>query len=98
MYQEFRSAEAEVILVTPGSPDRAAGYARLVGFPGPVLADSRRDMYRRYGLDRMAGGLVQRSEVFVIDQMGVVCFAQGHGLPFSLPDVSEVLKAARATS
>lgn len=94
-YEEFQKAGAEVLVVTPGDTQRAKAYASALALPFPVLADADREVYRLYGLDRMVLGLMQRSEIFVIDRSGVIRFAQGHGLPTKVPDADEVLQVVK---
>ena len=96
LYEEFQKAGAEVLLVTPGDAQRAKAYAGSLTLPFPVLADAGREVYRLYGLDRMALGLIQRSEILVINRDGVIRFAQGHGLPTTVPDAVEVLEAVKS--
>lgn len=96
LYQEFKKAGAEVLLVTPGNTQRAKAYAASLGLPFTVLADAGREIYRLYGLDRMALGLIQRSEIFVINPDGIIRIAQGHGLPTAVPDADEVLEAVKS--
>ncbi|MCH7705861.1 MAG: redoxin domain-containing protein [Chloroflexi bacterium] len=96
LYEEFKKASAEVLLVTPGDTQKAKAYAGSLGLPFTVLADASREIYRLYGLDRMALGLIQRSEIFVVNRDGVIRFAQGHGLPTAVPDANEVLEAVKS--
>lgn len=95
LYEEFQKAGAEVLLVTPGDAQRVKAYANSLRLPFPVLADAGREIYRLYGLDKMTLGLMQRSEIFVIDRDGVILFAQGHGLPTGVPDADEVLEVVK---
>lgn len=60
-----------------------------------MVPDDKKNVYKKYGLDRTWLGIVQKSEMFVIDEAGVVAFAQGHGSPWALPSVDEVLEVVK---
>jgi len=40
-------------------------------------------------------GAMQKSEVFIVDENSEVVFAQGHGSPLRLPEVTEVLDVVK---
>ncbi len=95
MLDDFHAAGSEVLIVIPEDVEKSERYANAMGFSGVVIPDKKRDIYRQYGLDRSWFGMIQKSEMFVIDGFGKIRFAQGHGLPFSLPSVTEVLDVVK---
>ncbi|MBN4064837.1 redoxin domain-containing protein [Dehalococcoides mccartyi] len=95
MLDDFRAAGSEVLIIAPGEVKQSEKYANAMGFNGVVIPDKKKDIYRKYGLNRSWLGMVQKSEMFVIDGAGKIRFSQGHGLPWSLPSVSEVLDVVK---
>jgi peroxiredoxin len=67
-----------------------------MGFISKVIPDKSKEIYRQYGLDTSLLGTMQKSEVFVIDALGEIAFAQGHGSPLRLPKVSDVFDVVKS--
>ena len=88
---KFRAEDAEILIVVPEKREKALKYASAMGFSGFVVPDDEKKIYHRYGLDTSFMGAMQKSEVFVIDALGELAFAQGHGSPLRLPRGTEVL-------
>jgi len=93
---KFRSEDAEILVVVPEDRERASQYATAMGFEGFVVPDNEKKIYHLYGLDTSFMGVMQKSEVFVIDAAGQIAFAQGHGSPLRLPKVNEVLDVVKS--
>jgi peroxiredoxin len=72
-YQDFQSANTQVIVILGDDIDRARKYSNEMKLPFPVLADPERQVYHRYGLHK-AFVLIQRSAAVIIDQEGVIQF------------------------
>ena len=93
---KFRAEDAEILIVVPEKREKALKYASAMGFSGFVVPDDEKKIYHRYGLDTSFMGAMQKSEVFVIDALGELAFAQGHGSPLRLPKVTEVLDVVKS--
>ena len=93
---KFRSEDAEILVVVPKDRERSSEYATAMGFEGFVVPDNEKKIYHLYGLDTAFMGVMQKSEVFVIDAAGQIAFAQGHGSPLRLPKVNEVLDVVKS--
>ena len=93
---KFRAEDAEILIVVPEKREKALKYASSMGFSGFVVPDAEKKIYHRYGLDTSFMGAMQKSEVFVIDALGELAFAQGHGSPLRLPRVTEVLDVVKS--
>lgn len=93
---KFRAEDAEILIVVPEKREKALKYASAMGFSGFVVPDDQKKIYHRYGLDTSFMGAMQKSEVFVIDALGELAFAQGHGSPLRLPRVTEVLDVVKS--
>lgn len=96
MLDQFHAELAEVLIVVPEKDEKAARYAGAMGFGGKVIPDKQKEIYRQYGLDTSLLGAMQKSEVFVIDALGEIAFAQGHGSPLRLPKVSDVFDVVKS--
>jgi len=92
---QFRAENAEILIVVPAKREKTAKYASALGFDGFVVPDNEKNIYRRYGLDTSFMGAMQKSEVFIVDENSEVVFAQGHGSPLRLPEVTEVLDVVK---
>lgn len=71
MYEQFRAAGADIIVILGDSMERAHEYVRALNLPFPVLADPQRNVYHVYELEKYFL-LIQRTASLVIDQAGVV--------------------------
>jgi len=92
---QFRAEDAEILIVVPAKREKTAKYASTLGFNGFVVPDNEKKIYRRYGLDTSFMGAMQKSEMFIVDENGELVFAQGHGSPLRLPEVTEVLDVVK---
>ena len=68
---QLRAAGAEVLIILGGSLERARQYAKSLHVPFPVLADSERAVYRRFGLEKVYL-LIQRTASVVVDRNGMI--------------------------
>ena len=96
MLDQFHAELAEVLILLPEEYEKAARYAGAMGFTGKVIPDKQKIIYRQYGLDTSFLGAMQKSEVFVIDALGEIAFAQGHGSPLRLPKVFDVFDVVKS--
>ncbi len=80
MYEQFRNAGAEVIVILGDSMERAQEYVRALELPYPVLSDPERKVYAVYELEKYFL-LLQRTASMVIDQAGVVRYLKRTTLP-----------------
>ncbi len=80
MYEQFRNAGAEVIVILGDSMERAQEYVRALELPYPVLSDPERSVYAVYELEKYFL-LLQRTASMVIDQAGVVRYLKRTTLP-----------------
>ncbi len=71
MYEQFRAAGADVIVILGDSMERAHEYVKTLNLPFPVLADPQRDVYHVYELEKYFL-LIQRTASLVIDRQGIV--------------------------
>lgn len=71
MYEQFRAAGAEIVVILGDTMERAHQYARALNVPFPVLSDPEREVYRIYELEKYFL-LIQRTASLVIDHDGVV--------------------------
>ena len=71
MYEQFRKANAEIVVILGDSMERARQYVRALDLPYPVLSDPERRVYAIYELEKYFS-LIQRTASLVIDQSGVV--------------------------
>jgi peroxiredoxin len=78
--ERFEDAGAQVLLVGMGTPPETAAFASQFDVPFPIVADSKRRLYRTFELGRM-----QPWGFFspIVALKGVAAMAQGHlfGLP-----------------
>lgn len=63
--------ETEVLVIGGGELEDAKRVARLTNAPFPVLADKRRVIYEKYGLDKIVWAW-QRSATIIVDKNGIV--------------------------
>lgn len=71
LYQQFREAGAEIIVILGDSLERAKEYASLLKVEFPVLSDPAREVYHRYELEKYFM-LIQRTASIVVDRDGIV--------------------------
>jgi peroxiredoxin len=70
IYPELKSRETDVLLIGGGTAAGAAGLARALKLPFPVLADPDRAVYDRFGLDKVL--FIQRSATVLVDKKRVI--------------------------
>jgi peroxiredoxin len=70
LYNEFKSANVEVILILGEMVEKAKKYAESLHLPFPVLADPTRSVYHQYGLEKTL--FLQRTASVVIDCTGII--------------------------
>lgn len=80
LYQQFKEAGAEVIVILGDTFERAQEYAKLLNLPFPVLSDPQREVYRLYELEKYFL-LIQRTASLVVDRNGVVQYLKRTTLP-----------------
>jgi len=71
MYEQFRAAGAEVVVILGDTMERAQEYVKAVNAPFPILTDPQREVYRIYELEKYFL-LIQRTASLVIDHDGIV--------------------------
>ena len=71
LYNDFKAANCEIILILGDSLDKARRYAESLHLPFPVLADPEREVYHLYGLEK-AMVFIQRTASIIIDQGGTI--------------------------
>jgi len=81
MYDQFREAGTEIIVVLGENVDKAREYVNANNLPFPILADSYRDVYKLYELEKYFM-LYQRTASLVVDKDGVVRYLKRTTLPF----------------
>ncbi len=81
-----------VLVVGGGSEQDAARLKATYKLPFPVLADTDRSVYARYGLDKVLF-MVQRSASFLIDRAGVVRYIRRATSPSASLDQAELMRA-----
>ena len=71
LYQEFRAANCEILLLLGEPVEKARSYTESLHLPFPVLADPERNVYHRYGLEKMMV-FIQRTASVVVDREGLI--------------------------
>lgn len=95
LYPEFQQAGAEVLVIIPGTPERAGRYRESVGLPFPVLADVGGAVYRQYSVGRWMLGLLRQSAVVVVDTAGDIARRQVVDSPGGMAPMDDVLTRVR---
>ncbi len=86
----------EVVVLLGAPLEQARRYAEVLHLPFPVLADAEREVYHRYGLDKVAF-LIQRTASLVVDRDGVIRYVKRATNPMTwLQESQEVLEFARS--
>jgi peroxiredoxin Q/BCP len=80
LYEQFKSAGSEVVVILGDSLERAAEYAQNLKLPFPVLSDPERQVYQAYELEKYFM-LIQRTASIVVDRNGVVQYLKRTTLP-----------------
>lgn len=71
MVEDFRKADAEVVVILGDTQERAVKYAEQLKVPFPVLADPERIVYHTFDLDKVAF-VIQRTASVIVDREGVI--------------------------
>jgi peroxiredoxin len=80
MYDQFREAGTEVIVILGESMDKAREYADGIGLPFPILCDPDRAVYHLYELEKYFL-LFQRTASLVVDKDGIVRYLKRTTVP-----------------
>jgi peroxiredoxin len=80
MYDQFREAGAEVIVILGEGDQKAREYAEGIGLPFPILCDPDRVVYHLYELEKYFL-LFQRTASLVVDKDGVVRYLKRTTIP-----------------
>ena len=70
VYNDFKAANFEIILILGDSEDKARRYAESLHLPFPVLSDPDRGVYHQYGLEKSF--FIQRTASVIIDCNGII--------------------------
>lgn len=80
MYEQFRDADTEVIVILGEGMGKAREYADGVGLPFPILCDPDRAVYNLYELEKYFL-LFQRTASLVVDKTGIVRYLKRTTVP-----------------
>jgi len=80
MYEQFREAGTEVIVILGEGMEKAKEYANSTGLPFPILCDPDRAVYHLYELEKYFL-LFQRTASLVVDKEGIVRYLKRTTVP-----------------
>jgi peroxiredoxin len=80
VYKEFQAVNCGILLILGDSLEKARRYADSLHLPFPVLADPERNVYHKYGLEKVMI-FIQRTASVVIDRNGVICYMKSTANP-----------------
>jgi peroxiredoxin len=80
MYDQFREAGAEIIVILGENVEKAREYAAGIGLPFPILSDPDRAVYQLYELEKYFL-LFQRTASVVVDKDGIVRYLKRTTVP-----------------
>jgi thioredoxin-dependent peroxiredoxin len=80
MYDQFRGAGAEIIVILGEDVEKSKKYADGIGLPFPILSDPDRAVYQLYELEKYFL-LFQRTASLVVDKAGVVRYLKRTTVP-----------------
>lgn len=80
IYDQFREADTEVIVVLGEGMEKAREYAAGIGLPFPILCDPDREVYHLYELEKYFL-LFQRTASLVVDKDGIVRYLKRTTVP-----------------
>lgn len=80
MYEQFREAGTEIIVILGEDQENAKKYADGIGLPFPILCDPDRAVYRLYELEKYFL-LFQRTASLVVDKSGIVRYLKRTTVP-----------------
>ena len=91
LYSALQSYNAEVLVIGGGSRAEAEQLDAKLQVPFPVLADTDREVYHRYGLEKVMS--LQRSGAIVVDRQGRVNYSHPTTLPIAGLDRAALMSA-----
>jgi len=91
LYEQLQAHDTEVLVIGCGNRKAAERVSKSLKLPFPVLADHDREVYRRYGLDKVLLA-IQRSGTFLIDKQGIVRYIHQVTNPQASVDRAELLR------
>lgn len=80
MYEQFKEADTEVIVILGEGIEKAREYANEIGLPFPILCDPDRAVYNLYELEKYFL-LFQRTASLVVDKDGIVRYLKRTTVP-----------------
>lgn len=80
MYEQFKEAGTEVIVILGEGTEKAREYANEIGLPFPILCDPDRAVYNLYELEKYFL-LFQRTASLVVDKDGIVRYLKRTTVP-----------------
>ncbi|MFN8384218.1 MAG: peroxiredoxin family protein [Anaerolineales bacterium] len=80
MYEQFRDAGTEIIVILGEDVDKAREYAEGISLPFPILSDPDRAVYSLYELEKYFL-LFQRTASLVVDKRGIVRYLKRTTVP-----------------
>ena len=80
MYDQFREAGAEIIVILGEDVEKSREYADGIGLPFPILSDPDRAIYHLYELEKYFL-LFQRTASLVVDKDGLVRYLKRTTVP-----------------
>jgi peroxiredoxin len=80
MYEQFKEAGTEVIVILGENMEKAREYADGIGLPFPILCDPDRAVYNLYELEKYFL-LFQRTASLVVDKDGIVRYLKRTTVP-----------------
>jgi peroxiredoxin len=92
LYSTLQSHHTAVLVIGGGSREEAEQLATKLQVPFPVLADADREVYHRYGLEKVLISL-QRSGIIVVDRQGRVSYSHPTTLPIAGLDRAALMGA-----
>ncbi|HEY6409847.1 MAG TPA: peroxiredoxin family protein [Ktedonobacteraceae bacterium] len=92
MYSTLQSLSTAVLVIGGGSREKAEHLATKLQLPFPVLADADREVYHRYGLEKVMFSL-QRSGIIVVDRQGHVSYLRPTTIPIAGLDRAALMRS-----
>lgn len=97
-YAEIQAQGAQVVVIGGGNVKQAHALMQTYHPPFQILADTNRDVYRAFGINKMM--FIQRNATFVIDGDGIVQHVNEAVIPgagFDYPSLLRTLKNLQGT-
>lgn len=96
LYGALQSHNTAVLVIGGGSRAEAGRLATGLQVPFPVLADADREVYHRYGLEKVMS--LQRSGIIVVDRQGRISYRHPTTLPIAGPDRAALISTLESLS